>query len=98
MATPGGSDLSQHHYNGLLSDAVDMYHEIEDGMMRAVFADGAPPFATPVGLQQEYETLDRMRLSGDPTYYGNPDAIKRYAALSPRFGYIAREPGLLGGA
>lgn len=94
---PGGSDLSRDHYNGLLSDSVDMFHEMEDGMMRAVHADGGPPFSAPTDLQAEYENLDRMRLSGDPTYYGNPQAIKRYAALAPRFGYIARDPGLLGG-
>lgn len=78
--------LSGERLNPILADIEQWARELMDGLEREFYESGYPVGTEPMSGLEQYETLVRLRDSGHPDFWHNPQAPRDLAALEKRYG------------
>lgn len=78
--------LSGQQLNAIEDRIVQRCKALEDALVAAVLADGAPYGSEVLHGRELYDHLVELRASGDPAYYEDPAAAEELARLSELYG------------
>lgn len=78
--------LSGAQLNAIEDRIAQRFKTLEDGLVAAVLADGAPYGSEVLHGRDLYDHLVELRASGDPAYYEDPAAAEELARLSELYG------------
>lgn len=85
---PSAGPLSAERLNPLIEELRRYARDLADSLRREVYQSGYPVGTDPTPPEEQYQTLVRLRDSGSPLFWHDPQAPADLAKLEQRFGPV----------